>query len=379
MSKDEKFTPPWDAVREGSSLSADLFGEAADAATLEDAFAQGARTARAQGKAGRGASAVPPGPDDADASVRPRRLEEFIGQDELRANLRVYLDAALERGKALDHTIFFGNPGLGKTTLSQIMAAEMGVNIVCTSGPVLERSGDLAAILTNLGHNDILFVDEIHRMPPSVEEVLYPAMEDFKLDLIIGQGPAARTLKIDLEPFTLVGATTRMGLLSSPLRDRFGIQLRVEYYAPRDLARIVTRTAGILGVDITPEGAAEIGRRARGTPRIANRLLRRVRDFALVHGQGRVTQEQASDALQRMDVDPHGLDQMDRKLLTVLIKTYDGGPVGLNALAAACSEEARTIEDIYEPYLIQCGFIRRTTRGRMATDKAYEHMRLWLT
>lgn len=378
MSKDEKFTPPWDAVREGSSLSADLFGEGADPATLESAFARGARPAKAQGQ-GHTAPPVPPVPDDADASVRPRRLEEFIGQDELRANLRVYLDAALERGKALDHTIFFGNPGLGKTTLSQIMAAEMGVNIVCTSGPVLERSGDLAAILTNLGRNDILFVDEIHRMPPSVEEVLYPAMEDFKLDLIIGQGPAARTLKIDLEPFTLVGATTRMGLLSSPLRDRFGIQFRVEYYTPRDLARIVTRTAGILGVDITPEGAAEIGRRARGTPRIANRLLRRVRDFALVHGQGRVTQEQASDALQRMDVDPHGLDQMDRKLLTVLIKTYDGGPVGLNALAVACSEEARTIEDIYEPYLIQCGFIKRTTRGRMATGKAYEHMRLWLT
>ncbi|WP_022655153.1 Holliday junction branch migration DNA helicase RuvB [uncultured Desulfovibrio sp.] len=314
-----------------------------------------------------------------DESVRPRSLDDFIGQDELRANLRVYLNAARERGKALDHTLFYGNPGLGKTTLAQIMASELGVNLACTSGPVLERSGDLAAILTSLGRHDILFVDEIHRMPIAVEEVLYPAMEDFKLDLVIGQGPAARTVKIDLEPFTLVGATTRMGLISSPLRDRFGIVARLEYYSPADLARVVRRTARILGVKVTPEGAEEIGRRARGTPRIANRLLRRVRDFALVHGNGQVTGGEASSALKRMDVDEHGLDQMDRKLLEVLITHYDGGPVGIKTLAVACSEEVRTIEDIYEPYLIQCGFLKRTPRGRMATAKAYKHLKLLLS
>ena len=309
-------------------------------------------------------------------SVRPHSLADFIGQDELRANLRVYLDAARERGRALDHTIFFGNPGLGKTTLAQIMASELGVNLVCTSGPVLERSGDLAAILTNLSRNDILFVDEIHRMPIAVEEVLYPAMEDFKLDLVIGQGPAARTVKIDLEPFTLVGATTRMGLISSPLRDRFGIVARLEYYTPQDLARIVTRTARILGVAISPDGAEEIGRRSRGTPRIANRLLRRVRDFALVHGHGTIPGPQAAEAMQRMDVDPLGLDQMDRRLLEVIIRHYDGGPVGIKTLAVACSEEVRTIEDIYEPYLIQCGFLKRSPRGRIATAKAYKHLGL---
>ncbi len=314
-----------------------------------------------------------------DERVRPHSLDDFIGQDELRANLRVYLGAARERGKALDHTLFYGNPGLGKTTLAQIMASELGVNLICTSGPVLERSGDLAAILTNLNRHDILFVDEIHRMPIAVEEVLYPAMEDFKLDLVIGQGPAARTVKIDLEPFTLVGATTRMGLISSPLRDRFGIVARLEYYSPDDLARVVQRTARILGVEVSTDGAAEIGRRSRGTPRIANRLLRRVRDFALVHGDGLVTGEQASAALKRMDVDELGLDQMDRKLLEVLIKHYDGGPVGIKTLAVACSEEVRTIEDIYEPYLIQCGFLKRTPRGRMATARAYTHLKLLLS
>ena len=314
-----------------------------------------------------------------DESVRPHSLDDFIGQDELRANLRVYLGAARERGKALDHTLFYGNPGLGKTTLAQIMASELGVNLVCTSGPVLERSGDLAAILTNLNRHDILFVDEIHRMPIAVEEVLYPAMEDFKLDLVIGQGPAARTVKIDLEPFTLVGATTRMGLISSPLRDRFGIVARLEYYSPDDLARVVQRTARILGVEVSTDGAAETGRRSRGTPRIANRLLRRVRDFALVHGDGLVTGEQASAALKRMDVDELGLDQMDRKLLEVLIKHYDGGPVGIKTLAVACSEEVRTIEDIYEPYLIQCGFLKRTPRGRMATALAYRHLKMLLS
>ena len=314
-----------------------------------------------------------------DESVRPRSLDDFIGQDELRANLRVYLGAARERGKALDHTLFYGNPGLGKTTLAQIMASELGVNLICTSGPVLERSGDLAAILTNLNRHDILFVDEIHRMPIAVEEVLYPAMEDFKLDLVIGQGPAARTVKIDLEAFTLVGATTRMGLISSPLRDRFGIVARLEYYTPDDLARVVQRTARILGVEVSADGAVEIGRRSRGTPRIANRLLRRVRDFALVHGDGMVTGKQASAALKRMDVDELGLDQMDRKLLEVLIKHYDGGPVGIKTLAVACSEEVRTIEDIYEPYLIQCGFLKRTPRGRMATALAYRHLKMLLS
>jgi Holliday junction DNA helicase RuvB len=306
-----------------------------------------------------------------DESVRPRVLDEFIGQAELRANLKVFLGAALERGKALDHVLFHGNPGLGKTTLAQIMASELGVNIICTSGPVLERSGDLAAILTNLNRRDLLFVDEIHRMPVSVEEVLYPAMEDFKLDLIIGQGPAARTVKIDVEPFTLVGATTRTGLLSAPLRDRFGIQLHLDLYNDDELARVVLRSAAILQIDITEEGAREIGRRSRGTPRIANRLLRRVRDFALMHGTGKVTKEQAADALMRMDVDENGLDRMDRKILSVLIHNFGGGPVGAKTLAVACSEEVRTIEEIYEPYLIQCGFLKRTPRGRTAGPKAY--------
>ncbi len=314
----------------------------------------------------------------ADESVRPRSLDDFIGQEELRANMRIYIGAAKERNKALDHTLFCGNPGLGKTTLSQIIAAEMGVNIVCTSGPVLERSGDLAAILTNLSRHDILFVDEIHRMPITVEEVLYPAMEDFKLDLIIGQGPAARTVKIDLEPFTLVGATTRMGMLSSPLRDRFGIVTRLEFYTPEELARIVQRTAKILNIAIDSSGALEIGSRSRGTPRIANRLLRRVRDFALMQGETCITAPQAASAMERMDVDKHGLDQMDRKLLEVLIKVYEGGPVGIKTLAVACSEEVRTVEDIYEPYLIQCGFLKRTSRGRMATSKAYAHMKMLL-
>ncbi len=309
-------------------------------------------------------------------NIRPHNLDEFIGQDDLRANLKVYLSAALERRQAMDHTLFYGNPGLGKTTLAQIMAAELGVNLVSTSGPVLERSGDLAAVLTNLGPNDLLFIDEIHRMPPSVEEVLYPALEDFKLDLVIGQGPAARTVKIDLEPFTLVGATTRIGLLSSPLRDRFGVILRMEYYAPEDLARIVKRAARILAVPISDEGALEIGRRARGTPRIANRLLRRVSDYAVVEGNGVVGVEAAAQALARMDVDESGLDQMDRKLLTVLIEHYGGGPAGLKTLAVACSEDVRTLEEIYEPYLIQCGFLKRTPRGRMATAKAYRHLRL---
>lgn len=318
-------------------------------------------------------------PIQGDESIRPKSLDDFIGQEELRANLRVFIEAAKDREKSLDHVLFYGNPGLGKTTLAQIIASELGVNLVCTSGPVLEKSGDLAAILTNLSRHDILFVDEIHRMPVQVEEILYPALEDFKLDLVIGQGPAARTVKIDLEPFTLAGATTRMGLISSPLRDRFGIIARLEYYSPEDLAKIVKRSARIIGAELTEEGAKEIGKRARGTPRIANRLLRRVRDFAMVHGDGVITGEQAAKALSRLDVDEQGLDEMDRKLLEVLIKHYDGGPVGIKTLAVACAEEVRTIEDIYEPYLIQKGFIKRTPRGRVATSRAYAHMKLLLS
>ncbi|EGB14235.1 Holliday junction DNA helicase RuvB [Pseudodesulfovibrio mercurii] len=309
-------------------------------------------------------------------NVRPRKLSDFIGQVDLRTNLDVFIRAARERDRSLDHTLFYGNPGLGKTTLARIMASELGVNMVSTSGPVIERSGDLAAILTNLERGDILFIDEIHRMPPTVEEVLYPAMEDFQIDLVIGSGPGARTVKLDLEPFTLVGATTRLGLLTSPLRDRFGCIFRIEFYSPEELGRIVERSAAILGVKVEPEGALAIGRRARGTPRIANRLLRRVRDYALVHGSGVVTRELAESSLERLDVDQYGLDNMDRKILTLMVEHFNGGPVGLKTIAAACAEEVRTIEDIYEPYLIQCGFLKRTPRGRVATAKAYQHLKM---
>ena len=312
------------------------------------------------------------GPDD---GIRPSRLDDFIGQDDLRANLRVFLHAASEQGRPLDHALLYGPPGLGKTTLAQIMASELGVNLVPTTGPVLERCGDLAAILTNLRRGDILFIDEIHRMPPAVEEILYPAMEDFKLDLIIGQGPGARTVRIDLEPFTLVGATTRLGLLTSPLRDRFGVIFRLEFYSPEELARVVTRAAGIIGVGITPGGALAVGQRSRGTPRIANRLLRRLRDFAVVAGTTTLDEELADAAMTRLDVDPHGLDQMDRKILEIIIGHYEGGPVGVKTLAVALSEEVRTLEEIYEPYLIQCGLIKRTPRGRVATAKAYAHLK----
>ncbi len=312
-------------------------------------------------------------PDD---HIRPQRLSDFIGQEDLRHNLDVFIQAARGRGTAMDHALFYGNPGLGKTTLARIISSELGVNLVSTSGPVIERSGDLAAILTNLSKNDILFIDEIHRVPSSVEEVLYPAMEDFTLDLIIGQGPAARTVKIDLEPFTLVGATTRLGLLTSPLRDRFGCIFRLEFYSPEELAQIVIRAARIFDLEVTDEGALMIGRRSRGTPRIANRLLRRVRDYATVHGDGIVNAEIADMALDRLEVDPLGLDQMDRKILSVLIDQFGGGPVGVKTIAVACSEEVRTIEEIYEPYLIQCGFLKRTSRGRVATAKAYQHLQV---
>ncbi len=309
-----------------------------------------------------------------DEHIRPRRLEDFVGQGELRKNLRVYLDAAKKRKTSMDHLLFYGNPGLGKTTLAHIIASELGVNIVSTSGPALLRGGDLAAILTNLQANDVFFIDEIHRMPMQVEEVLYPALEDFKLDLVIGQGPAAKTVKIDIEPFTLVGATTKLGLLSSPLRDRFGIISRLEFYTPAELCEVVTRAARIMKMSISSDGAMEIGKRSRGTPRIANRLLRRVGDFASVSGCERIDANQAQSALSRLDVDEMGLDEMDRKILSILIQHYDGGPVGLKTLAVACSEEVRTIEDIYEPYLIQCGLIKRTAKGRMATSLAYKHL-----
>ena len=306
-----------------------------------------------------------------DESVRPRSLDDFIGQDELRANLRVYLGAARERGKALDHTLFYGNPGLGKTTLAQIMAAELGVNLVCTSGPVLERAGDLAALLTNLEHGDVLFIDEIHRLSPVIEEILYPAMEDYQLDIMIGEGPAARSIKLDLPPFTLVAATTRAGLLTSPLRDRFGIVQRLEFYSVADLTTIVRRSANLMNVSMTDSGAEEIARRARGTPRIANRLLRRVRDYAEVKADGRVTQEIAQRALDMLNVDKNGLDTLDRRYLQMLLERFNGGPAGIEAIAAAMAEDSGTLEDVIEPYLIQQGFVMRTARGRIATNLAY--------
>jgi Holliday junction DNA helicase RuvB len=305
--------------------------------------------------------------------LRPSSLDEFVGQPTVRENLRVFVQAARSRGEPLDHALFYGPPGLGKTALAHVIAREMGAPISVTSGPVVERAGDLAAVLTNLDAGAVLFIDEIHRLNPAVEEILYPAMEDFKLDLIIGQGPSARTVKIDLPPFTLVGATTRAGLLTSPLRDRFGVIMRLDYYPPTDLVRIVERSARILGIEIESEGALEIARRSRGTPRIANRLLRRVRDFAQVDGQGRVTRAIARHALGRLEVDEAGFDRMDREILLTLIHKYGGGPVGLETLAAAAGEDKGTIEDIYEPFLIQEGFLDRTPRGRVATARAFEH------
>ncbi|HEB77829.1 MAG TPA: Holliday junction branch migration DNA helicase RuvB [Methylothermaceae bacterium] len=311
-----------------------------------------------------------------DRAIRPRRLDDYIGQPQLREQLGIFIEAARGRGEALDHVLIFGPPGLGKTTLAHIIAAEMKVNLRQTSGPVLEKPGDLAAILTNLEPHDVLFIDEIHRLSPVVEEVLYPAMEDFQLDIVIGEGPAARSIKLDLPPFTLVGATTRAGLLTSPLRDRFGIVQRLEFYSTADLARIVARSARILGLETDSSGTEEIARRARGTPRIANRLLRRVRDYAQVKGDGGVTGEIARLALEMLKVDPNGFDQLDRQLLKTMIDKFGGGPVGLDSLAAAIGEERGTIEDVLEPYLIQQGFMMRTPRGRMATAQAWLHFGL---
>ena len=306
--------------------------------------------------------------------LRPAGLDEYIGQERLRANLKVFIQAARRRGEPLDHVLFAGPPGLGKTTLAYIIAHEMGVGIETTSGPILERAGDLAAILTNLKDGDVLFIDEIHRLSPVVEEVLYPAMEDFQLDILIGQGPSARSIKIDLPRFTLVGATTRSGLLTAPLRDRFGVVGRLEFYTPDELREIVVRSAGVLGVEITPDGAWEIARRSRGTPRVANRLLRRVRDFAEIHHAGTVTQEVADQALSALEVDRAGLDRMDRRLLSAIIDRFNGGPVGIDSLAAAVGEQRDTLEDVYEPYLIQQGYLLRTARGRIASEMAYRHL-----
>ena len=309
-----------------------------------------------------------------DLSLRPKILTEYIGQNKVKANLKVFIGAARGRGESLDHVLFYGPPGLGKTTLAHIIATEMGVNIKSTSGPVIEKPGDLAAVLTNLEPGDVLFIDEIHRLSPVVEEILYPAMEDYQLDIMIGQGPSARTIKLDIPRFTLVGATTRAGLLSSPLRDRFGVLTRLEFYTHEELATITTRSAGILGVSIDAAGASEIASRSRGTPRIANRLLRRVRDFAEIDGDGSITQGMANQALARLEVDQLGFDQMDRLLLETIIDKFSGGPVGLDTLAAAIGEEKDTIEDVIEPFLLQQGFINRTPRGRVATHQAYTHL-----
>ncbi|WP_446010019.1 Holliday junction branch migration DNA helicase RuvB [Candidatus Electrothrix sp.] len=313
--------------------------------------------------------------DDAlpDLNLRPQRLEEYIGQEQVKQSLKVFIQAARQRGEALDHVLFHGFPGLGKTTLAYIIANEMGAGIKTTSGPVIERSGDLAAILTSLQAGDVLFIDEIHRLNHAVEEILYPAMEDYQLDLVIGQGPGARSVKIDLPRFTLVGATTRTGLLTPPLRDRFGVLLRLEFYSPEELVTIVQRSAGVLGIAIDAAGALELGRRSRGTPRIANRLLRRVRDFSEVGGHTVVTEEVADKALDMLAVDRFGLDDMDRRILLTLIDKFQGGPIGLDTLATAVCEEKTTLEDVYEPFLIQSGFLMRTPRGRMATAAVYEH------
>lgn len=312
--------------------------------------------------------------DEGEGSLRPKRLDEYIGQDKVKENLSVFIGAAKMRGEPLDHVLLHGPPGLGKTTLSGIIANEMGVKIRITSGPAIEKPGDLAALLTNLNENDILFIDEIHRLNRSVEEILYPAMEDYAIDIIIGKGPTANSIRLDLPRFTLIGATTRAGQLSAPLRDRFGVMLRLELYAPEQLSQIISRSAGILQVPIEPSGAWEIACRSRGTPRIANRLLRRVRDFAQVRAGGVITQHVADEALSALEVDKLGLDSVDRRLLSRIIQYYGGGPVGLDTLAATVGEEAVTLEDVCEPYLLQIGFLQRTPRGRCATQRAYEHL-----
>jgi holliday junction DNA helicase RuvB len=314
--------------------------------------------------------------DIAEASIRPKKLDEYLGQEAVREQMKIFIEASKRRGDSLDHVLIFGPPGLGKTTLSHVIANEMGVNIRSTSGPVIERAGDLAALLTNLQPHDVLFIDEIHRLSPVVEEVLYPAMEDFQIDIMIGEGPAARSIKLDLPPFTLIGATTRAGLLTGPLRDRFGIVQRLAFYTNEELTRIVRRSANILNIDCDGEGAIEIARRSRGTPRIANRLLRRVRDYAQVKGSGHIDAAIAKAAMQMLKVDPEGFDEIDRTMLRLMIDNFDGGPVGIESLAAALSEERGTLEDVIEPFLIQQGFIIRTARGRMATHKAYTHLGL---
>lgn len=314
--------------------------------------------------------------NDVDTSLRPKTLEDYIGQEKAKENLKIYIEAAKMRGENLDHVLLYGPPGLGKTTLSNIIATEMGVNIRITSGPAIEKQGDLAALLTNLAEGDVLFIDEIHRLSRSVEEILYPAMEDNALDIIIGKGPAARSIRIDLPRFTLIGATTRAGQLTTPLRDRFGVMLKLELYTPEELTTIVKRSAGILGLTITDDGAHEIASRSRGTPRIANRLLKRVRDFAQVKGSDIIDESIASYALGRLEIDGLGLDNTDRRMLETIIKFYDGGPVGLETLAATVGEEAVTLEDVYEPYLLQIGYLSRTPRGRCVTRLAYEHLGL---